>query len=623
MMGFKNQLWSKFMIPKDDNFIVVNGDSFIVIVIQQLSVKYTQAFRGPHDSRFLKRAPLGRLADMLMDMNLINAVKNRKNEGNNNSLSPFLTAGNNNNWEGFYYCPPSPLLQPDLIDFKFNLAVDIRRFHMSTSIDRMDAKRSFGEQSRLFDRGNPRRSSDFGERQKIIHGFAVEGIGECHATIIFSIDGEQIKRRGVNVWIVITDANAILWGASAFANHDDRLHVVICKYAPHVGRGIFVCAMLVGENGELLFDDVKYCMGTTAVDIGGIIIVTTSIIVPAVTVASPWNNGIYYKSGEVFPFASVIISSYNGFNVVDVSPAPYLACKSVGNDVIDNVLREVLWGDLMQTQVHEASVGGDLILTQVHDTFAPIDHDNDDTAMHLDENGVADNDDYPLVLVIIVPELIDMHDRCVSLTRSCLMCGTDHVSWNEEFDRRLVYGEHRALLSDGEHRAGRELLSLGNGSCCYYDGLNIPGNPAYSGEVFDDDALTYGNEEGLSSKSEDVISGELDALRWVHEWGEYEGVLTKQERERGEYLAIDRRIIVLRNLLVGIDDPYGFMSYEEHEPCNNGVGNSMYSWGAIFRIISRIYAATISVVNGRSLLQVSTDGIFKHQRILAIANEAL
>eukprot|EP00985_Skeletonema_marinoi_P013887 scaffold6983_cov88-Skeletonema_marinoi.AAC.1 len=112
-----------------------------------------------------------------MDMNLINARKNRKNEGNNNSLSPFSTAGNNNNWEGFYYCPPSPLLQPDLIDFRFNLAVDIRRFHMSTSIDHMDAKRSFGEQSRLFDRNNPRRSSEFGERQKIIHGFAVEGIG--------------------------------------------------------------------------------------------------------------------------------------------------------------------------------------------------------------------------------------------------------------------------------------------------------------------------------------------------------------------------------------------------------------------------------------------------------------
>eukprot|EP00984_Skeletonema_dohrnii_P022663 scaffold11762_cov195-Skeletonema_dohrnii-CCMP3373.AAC.1 len=372
-----------------------------------------------------------------------------------------------------------------------------------------------------------------------------------------------------------------------------------------------------GPEGRL-FDDVKYCMGTTAVDIGVIIIVTTGIIVPAMTtVASPSNNGIYYKSGEVFPFASVIISLFNGFNVVDVSPAPYLACKSVGNDVIDNVLREVLWGDLMQTQVHEASVGGELILTQVHDTFAPIDHDNDDTAMHLDENGVADNNDYPLVLVIIVPELIDMHDRRVSLTRSCLMCGTDHVSWNEEFDRRLVYGEHRALLSDGEHRAGRELLSLGNGSCCYYDRLNIPGNPAYSGEVFDDDALTHGNEEGLSSKSEDVISGELDALRWVHEWGEYEGVLTKQERVRGEYLAIDRRIIALRNVLVDIDDPYGFMSHEEHEPYNNGVGNSMYSW------VSRIYAATISVVNGGSLLQVSTDGILKHQRILAIANEPL
>eukprot|EP00984_Skeletonema_dohrnii_P003645 scaffold1236_cov179-Skeletonema_dohrnii-CCMP3373.AAC.1 len=488
-----------------------------------------------------------------MDMNLINAVKNRKNEGDNNSLSPFSTAGNNNNWEGFYYCPPSPLLQPDLIDFRFNLAVDIRSLHMSTSTDPMDAKHSFDEQSRLFDRGNPSRSSEFGERQKMMHGFAVEGIGECHATIIVPVDGEQIKRRGVDVsivWIVITDANV----SPYFANHDDRLQVVICKYAPHVGTGIFACAMLVGENGELVFDDVKYHM-TTAVDIGGIIIVTTGIIVPAVTVASPSNNGIYYKSGEVFPFASVIISSFNGFNVVDVSPAPYLACKSVGNDVIDNVLREMLWGDLMQTQVHEASVGGELILTQVHDTFASIDHDNDDTAMHLNENGVADNDDYPLVLVIIVPGLIDMHDRRVSLTRSCLMCGTDHVSWNEEFDRRLVYGEHSALLSDGEHRAGRELLSLGNGSCCFYDGLNIPGNPAYSGEVFDDDALTYGNEEGLSSKSEDVISGELDALRWVHEWGEHEGVLTKQE------------------------------------------------------MIARIYAATIGVINGGSLLHISTEAI--------------
>eukprot|EP00984_Skeletonema_dohrnii_P031739 scaffold24644_cov130-Skeletonema_dohrnii-CCMP3373.AAC.1 len=234
------------MIPKDDNFIVVNGDSFIVIAIQQLSVKYTQAVRGPHDSRFFKEAPLGRLDDMLMDTNLINAVKNRKNEGNNNSLSPFSTAGNNNNWEGFYYCPPSPLLQPDLIDFRFNLAVDIRRFHMSRSIDRMDAKRSFGEQSRLFDRGNPSRSSEFGERQKIIHGFAVEGIGECHATIIVPVDGEHIKRRGVDVsivWIVITDANE--------DTKDERPHVIICKYAPHVGRGIFVCAMLVGENGEL------------------------------------------------------------------------------------------------------------------------------------------------------------------------------------------------------------------------------------------------------------------------------------------------------------------------------------------------------------------------------------
>jgi hypothetical protein len=358
----------------------------------------------------------------------------------------------------------------------------------------------------------------------------------------------------------------------------------------------------------------------TTVDVGGIIIVTTGIIVPAMTtVASPSNNGIYYKSGEVFPFASVIISSFNGFNVADVSPAPYLACKSVGNDVIDNVLREVLWGDLMRTQVHEASVGGDLILTQVHDTFVRIDHGNDDTAMHLNENGVADNDDYPLVLVIIVPELIDMHDRRVSLTRSCLMCGTDHVSWNEEFDRRLVYGEHRALLSDGEQSDGRELLSLGNGRCYYYDGLTE--TPSSFTVVFDD-ALTYGDGKGRSH-SEDVISREFAASTWVPEWGEHEGVLTKQERERGEYLAIDRRIIVLRNLLVGIDDPYGFMSYEEHEPCNNGVGNSMYSWGAIFRIISRIYAATISVVDVRSPLQVSTDGILKHQRILATANEAL
>eukprot|EP00957_Ditylum_brightwellii_P017736 1336178-Ditylum_brightwellii.AAC.1 len=112
-----------------------------------------------------------------------------------------------------------------------------------------------------------------------------------------------------------------------------------------------------------------------------------------------------------------------------------------------------------------------MILTQVHDTsvfFEPSYHDKD--VMYLNKNGVADNDDYPLSLVISAPALIDMHDRRV-LTRSCLMCGTDHVSWNEEFDRRLVYGEHRALLSDGKHSAGRELLSLGNGSCCYYDGL--------------------------------------------------------------------------------------------------------------------------------------------------------
>lgn len=75
IMGFKNELWSKFMIPKDDNFIVVNDDTFIVIVIQQLSVKYTQVVRGPLDSRFPEEAPLGRLDDMLMDMNLINARK--------------------------------------------------------------------------------------------------------------------------------------------------------------------------------------------------------------------------------------------------------------------------------------------------------------------------------------------------------------------------------------------------------------------------------------------------------------------------------------------------------------------------------------------------------------------
>eukprot|EP00985_Skeletonema_marinoi_P016049 scaffold8519_cov89-Skeletonema_marinoi.AAC.1 len=150
------------------------------------------------------------------------------------------------------------------------------------------------------------------------------------------------------------------------------------------------------------------------------------------------------------------------------------------------------------------------------------------------------------------------------------MCGTDHVSWNEEFDRRLVYGEHRALLSDVEQSAGRELFSLGNGSCYYYDGLTK--TPSSVTVVFDD-ALTYGDGKG-HSYSEDVISREFAASAWVPEWGEHEGVLTKQERERGEYLAIDRRIIVLRNLLVGIDDPYGFLSYEEHEPCNNGVGNS-------------------------------------------------
>eukprot|EP00984_Skeletonema_dohrnii_P009213 scaffold3514_cov170-Skeletonema_dohrnii-CCMP3373.AAC.1 len=150
------------------------------------------------------------------------------------------------------------------------------------------------------------------------------------------------------------------------------------------------------------------------------------------------------------------------------------------------------------------------------------------------------------------------------------MCGTDHVSWHEEFDRRLVYGEHRALLSDGKHSTGRELLSLGNGSCCYYDGLTE--TPSSFTVVFDD-ALTYGDGKGRSY-NEDVISREFAASTWVPEWGEHEGVLTKLEQVRGEYLAIDRRTIVLRNVLVGIDDPYGLMSYEEHESCNNGVGNS-------------------------------------------------
>ena len=86
-------------------------------------------------------------------------------------------------------------------------------------------------------------------------------------------------------------------------------------------------------------------------------------------------------------FARAMPSLFHVSTVVDYEP--------VGNDVITNLLRKVLWEDVMRTQVHEAFVGGEMILTQVHDTsvfFEPSYHDND--VMYLNKNGVADNDDF-------------------------------------------------------------------------------------------------------------------------------------------------------------------------------------------------------------------------------------
>eukprot|EP00973_Karenia_brevis_P020103 2759608-Karenia_brevis.AAC.1 len=67
---------------------------------------------------------------------------------------------------------------------------------------------------------------------------------------------------------------------------------------------------------------------TPAVDVSGIII---SHEVTAV--AGYLDDGIYCKLGEVIPFASVIASSFNELNAVDVS-APSLDDEYVGKAVI-------------------------------------------------------------------------------------------------------------------------------------------------------------------------------------------------------------------------------------------------------------------------------------------------
>ena len=366
-------------------------------------------------------------------------------------------------------------------------------------------------------------------------------------------------------------------------------------------------------------NEVKYYM-TPAVDVSGIII---SHEVTAV--AGYLDDGIYCKLGEVIPFASVIASSFNELNAVDVS-APSPDDEYVGKAVIASAVWIGLCGDLMCTQVHDTFVWGDLTCTKAYDTsvlIEPLHHSNDVSAMHLTQvnnSSIADSDGFPfndgfvyshnadLVLVIIVPTLMDITEcgeglivvardiyglvygtRLIATVERCLICDNHHVSWTEEINRRLNYGEHRVLPRHGEqssgrvgiasteinsaHNAtlnctGRDLLSLVNEHSYNCDGLNIPDIPPSVGVVFDE--LTYGNEKG-SSNSESVISGELDALTWVPEWGELEGVMAKQQPK-----TIDTR----DKRMIGISGYYRLMNHDEHEPSSKDVVTSGHSWGA-------------------------------------------
>jgi hypothetical protein len=260
------------------------------------------------------------------------------------------------------------------------------------------------------------------------------------------------------------------------------------------------------------------------VDVSGIIIAHE-----VNAVAGFMNNGIYCNLGEVFSFASVIASSFNGLNVVDVY-APSLAHEYVGKAVIANAVWIGPCGDLMCTQVHYTFVWGELMCTKAYDTsvlIEPLHHGKDVSAMHstqVNNSGVTDSDGFPFnggfiyshnadLLDIVVPTSMDITDcderlisvardiyglvngaRLIAIVDQCLMCDADHVSRTEAFNRRPIYDEYRALSRYGKQStdgvgtatteinldhdatldgAGRDVLSLVNGNCYNCDGLNI------------------------------------------------------------------------------------------------------------------------------------------------------
>jgi len=400
------------------------------------------------------------------------------------------------------------------------------------------------------------------------------------------------------------------------------------------------------------FTNVKYCM-TPAVDVSGI------IIAPEVNaVAGFMNNGIYCNLGEVFSFASVIASSFNGLNVVDAY-APSLAHEYVGKAVIANAVWIGPCGDLMCTQVHYTFAWGELTCTKAYDTsvlIEPLHHGKDVSAMHptqVNNSGVTDSDGFPSnggfiyshnadLLDIAVPTLMDITDcderlivvardiyglvkgaRLTAIVERCLMCDADHVSWTEDFNRRSIYEEHRALSRYGEQitdgtgiatteinlahdatldGAGRDVLSLVNGNCYICDGLNIhiPDTPP----VYED-TPTYGISTGISN-SDDVIPGDLDSMTRVPEWGVLEGIPTKQQPKRyaGYLAAIEMTIDTRDKRVVGISGYCGLMNYDEHEPSSNDVVNSRHTWGDT--------SMTFAAVNSDdSLLQVINEYNFE------------
>ena len=402
------------------------------------------------------------------------------------------------------------------------------------------------------------------------------------------------------------------------------------------------------------FTDVKHCM-TPDVDVSGIIIAHE-----VNAVAGYMDNGIYCNLGEDFSFASIIASSFNGLNVVDAY-APSLAHEYVGKAVIANAVWIGPCGDLMCTQVHYTFVWGELTCTKAYDTsvlIEPLHHGKDVSAMHstqVNNSGVADSDGFLSnggfiysyshnadLLDIVVPTSTDITDcderlisvardiyglvngaRLIAIVERCLMCDADHVSRTEAFNRRPIYEEYRALSRYGKQStngvgtatneinldhdttlddAGRDVLSLVNGNCYDCDGLiiHIPDTPP----VYED-TPTYGNATGLSN-GEDVISGDLDAVTHVPEWGVLEGIQTKQQPQRyaGHLAAIETTNDTRDKRVIGIGGYHGLMNCDEHEPSRNDVVNSRHSWGAT--------STTFAAVNSDdSLLQVINEYNFE------------